>query len=113
MAPGIRSASTSCSIARRSAVIRSEKTSQPCCAERRPISRTSSSESDFLDAASGQWEAAAERHFVVPVQYADFADFERRMLDVTYAERHLQRPAALRADEIDNALIAAAAQPSA
>ncbi|MCC6812685.1 MAG: class I SAM-dependent methyltransferase [Rubrivivax sp.] len=39
--------------------------------------------------ASGQWEAAAERHFAVPVRYADFADFERRMLDVTYAERHL------------------------
>lgn len=39
--------------------------------------------------ASGPWEAAAERHFAVPVRYADFADFERRMLDVTYAERHL------------------------
>ncbi|HRN77279.1 class I SAM-dependent methyltransferase [Ottowia sp.] len=35
------------------------------------------------------WERVAELHFEVPVHYADFADFERRMLDVTYAERHL------------------------
>ena len=39
--------------------------------------------------AAGQWEPAAELRFEVPVQYADFADFERRMLDVTYAERQL------------------------
>ena len=39
--------------------------------------------------AAGGWERAAELHFEVPVHYADFADFERRMLDVTYAERHL------------------------
>lgn len=39
--------------------------------------------------AGGGWKRAAELHFEVPVQYADFADFERRMLDVTYAERRL------------------------
>lgn len=44
--------------------------------------------------ASGAWRAAAELHFSVPVHYADFADFERRMLDVSYAERRLD--AALR-----------------
>ena len=38
---------------------------------------------------AGQWEPAAGLRFEVPVQYADFADFERRMLDVTYAERQL------------------------
>lgn len=37
---------------------------------------------------SGDWMLAGELRFEVPVQYADFADFERRMLDVTYAERH-------------------------
>ena len=43
----------------------------------------------------------------------NFGTLEKRPAFETYAERHLQRPAALRADEIDNALIAAAAQPSA
>lgn len=38
--------------------------------------------------AGGGWTCAAELHFEVPVHYADFADFERRMLDVSYAERH-------------------------
>jgi glutathione S-transferase len=42
----------------------------------------------------------------------NFGTIERRPAFETYAERHLQRPAALRADEIDNALIAAAAQPA-
>jgi len=37
--------------------------------------------------AAGDWEQAAERRFEVPVHYADFADFERRMVDVTFAER--------------------------
>ncbi|ATQ43432.1 glutathione S-transferase family protein [Caulobacter mirabilis] len=41
----------------------------------------------------------------------NFGTIERRPAFETYAERHLQRPASRRADEIDNALIAAAAQP--
>ncbi len=45
--------------------------------------------------ASGRWTAAGERRFEVPVHYADFADFERRMLDVTFVQRHFD--AALRA----------------
>lgn len=43
---------------------------------------------------SGRWTAAGERRFVVPVHYADYADFERRMLDVSFAQRHFD--AALR-----------------
>ncbi|HMN20631.1 MAG TPA: class I SAM-dependent methyltransferase [Ottowia sp.] len=43
---------------------------------------------------SGRWTAAAERRFVVPVHYADYVDFERRMLDVSFAQRHFD--AALR-----------------
>jgi SAM-dependent methyltransferase len=39
--------------------------------------------------AGGGWVAEAERRFEVPVRFADFADFERRMVDVTFAERHL------------------------
>lgn len=42
----------------------------------------------------------------------NFGTIEKRPAFETYAERHLQRPAAQRADEIDNALIAAAAQPA-
>ena len=40
----------------------------------------------------------------------NFGTLEKRPAFEVYAERHLQRPAALRADEIDNALIAAAAE---
>ncbi|MFP5399092.1 MAG: class I SAM-dependent methyltransferase [Gammaproteobacteria bacterium] len=39
--------------------------------------------------AGGGWDAVLERHFDVPVHFRDFADFERRMVDVTFAERHL------------------------
>ena len=42
----------------------------------------------------------------------NFGTIEKRPAFETYVERHLQRPAAQRADEIDNALIAAAAQPA-
>ena len=44
-----------------------------------------------LDAAlaSGAWEAMAERRFEVPVHFADFADFEVRMMRPTYADHHL------------------------
>ena len=37
--------------------------------------------------AGGGWREVAEHHFLVPVRYADFEDFERRMTDVTYADR--------------------------
>lgn len=42
----------------------------------------------------------------------NFGTLEKRPAFEAYAERHLQRPAALRADEIDNALTAQAAQPA-
>jgi len=44
-----------------------------------------------LDAAlaAGGWTAVAERRFEVPVRFADFADFERRTIRVTFAERRV------------------------
>ncbi len=44
-----------------------------------------------LDAAlaRGAWETVAERRFEVPVHFADFADFELRMMRPTYADHHL------------------------
>lgn len=39
--------------------------------------------------ASGAWEQLSETFFDMPVHYDDFEDFERRMMDVTFAERHL------------------------
>ena len=44
-----------------------------------------------LDAAlrSGPWEAVDERRFEVPVRFADFADFERRTIRVTFADRQV------------------------
>lgn len=42
----------------------------------------------------------------------NFGTIEKRPAFETYVEPHLQRPAALRADEIDNALLAAQAQPA-
>ncbi len=39
--------------------------------------------------ASGAWVQAAEQRFELPVRYADFADFERRMIQVSFAERRL------------------------
>lgn len=41
----------------------------------------------------------------------NFGTIEKRPAFESYVEPHLQRPAALRADEIDNALLAAQAQP--
>lgn len=35
----------------------------------------------------GGWDAVCDVHFETPVHYRDFADFERRMVDVTFAER--------------------------
>lgn len=39
--------------------------------------------------ASGSWTAEAECRFDVPVHYADFAEFERRMLGVTFMTHHV------------------------
>ena len=41
-----------------------------------------------LDAAllTGVWEPVAQRHFEMPVRFADFADFERRMMHPTFAD---------------------------
>lgn len=44
-----------------------------------------------LDAAlrTGAWEPAAERRFTMPVHFADFAAFERRMMRPTFADHHI------------------------
>lgn len=44
-----------------------------------------------LDAAvaQGAWEQVAERCFDVPVHFADFADFEQRMMRPTYADHRI------------------------
>lgn len=39
--------------------------------------------------ATGGWEQLSETHFNVPVQFRDFADFEARMVDVTFANHRL------------------------
>ncbi len=39
--------------------------------------------------ASGAWEQVAEVFFDVPVQYRDFAEFEQRLIAVTYLEHQL------------------------
>lgn len=39
--------------------------------------------------AGSAWQRVAALRFDVPVHYADFADFERRMIGVSYAQRHL------------------------
>jgi SAM-dependent methyltransferase len=38
---------------------------------------------------SGPWTQLAERRFAVPVRFADFADFERRMMRPTFADHHI------------------------
>jgi len=38
---------------------------------------------------SGAWEQASETFFEMPVHYRDFAEFEERMLGVTYADHRL------------------------
>jgi SAM-dependent methyltransferase len=38
---------------------------------------------------SGAWKQVADRWFQMPVRFADFADFERRMIGVTFADRRL------------------------
>lgn len=39
---------------------------------------------------SNQWEQLSETHFDVPVHYRDFADFEQRMMAVTYLDHRLE-----------------------
>jgi ubiquinone/menaquinone biosynthesis C-methylase UbiE len=39
--------------------------------------------------ASGAWEQVAEVHFEMPVHYRDFAEFEQRMIGVTFVEHRL------------------------
>lgn len=39
--------------------------------------------------SDGGWEMVTERFFEMPTRYRDFEDFARRMIDVTFAERHL------------------------
>ena len=39
--------------------------------------------------ASGRWEQVSETFFDIPVHYRDFADFEQRMIAVTYADHRL------------------------
>lgn len=39
--------------------------------------------------ASGRWQAAAEQRFQMPVSFADFADFEQRMMRPTFADHHI------------------------
>jgi SAM-dependent methyltransferase len=58
-----------------------------------------------LDAAlhGASWEQAAERRFVMPVSFADFDDFERRMMRPTFADHHI--------DDAKLARVRAAFQP--
>lgn len=45
-----------------------------------------------LDAAladGGRWEAVTERRYAVPVRFANFADFEQRMMRPTFADHRL------------------------
>ena len=46
--------------------------------------------------AGGTWDAVHDERFVTTLHFRDFADFERRMIDVSFAERRLD--AARRAD---------------
>ena len=46
--------------------------------------------------ASGAWEQVTELHFETPVHYRDFAEFEQRMIAVTFVEHRLD-PATLAA----------------
>jgi SAM-dependent methyltransferase len=39
--------------------------------------------------ASGAWELVAEQHFETPVHYRDFAEFEQRLIAVTFVDHRL------------------------
>ena len=60
-----------------------------------------------LDTAlrSAAWEPAAERRFLMPVHFADFADFEQRMMRPTFADHRI--------DEAMLAAVRVAFQPHA
>ncbi len=51
----------------------------------------------------GPWQAAAERRFVMPVHFADFDTFERRMMRPTFADHRI--------DDTKRAQVRAAFQP--
>ncbi|MFA5058857.1 MAG: methyltransferase domain-containing protein [Opitutaceae bacterium] len=38
---------------------------------------------------SGEWEHVVEQHFEMPVHYRDFAEFEQRMIGVTFLDHRL------------------------
>lgn len=38
---------------------------------------------------AGQWREQANRRFAMPVHFADFADFEQRMMRPTFADHHI------------------------
>lgn len=50
-------------------------------------------------AAGGDWEQLSETLFEVPVQYRDFADFEARMIGVTFADHRLDATTLQRVQE--------------
>ena len=41
---------------------------------------------------AGQWEAAGEHHFAMPVHFDDFATFETRMMQPTFANHQIDAP---------------------
>ncbi len=41
---------------------------------------------------SGDWESGGETRFDTPVEFRDFADFERRVVNVTFADHRLDEP---------------------
>jgi len=42
-----------------------------------------------LAAAGSPWQEVAQRRFDMPVQFSDFANFERRMMRPTFADHHI------------------------
>lgn len=61
--------------------------------------------------AGGGWREVAEHHFMVPVHFANFDEFERRMTDVTYADRRFDAHLRERVRERFEALRPPAGQP--
>ena len=51
-------------------------------------------------AAGGRWDRVSDVYFDVPVAYRDFFDFERRMVDVTYADRRFDEATRARVQAI-------------
>ena len=42
-----------------------------------------------LAAPGSPWQQVAERRFEMPVQFSDFAEFDRRMMRPTFADHHI------------------------